>query len=103
MAEYKTCPDCGCSLDPEEHCDCGGSSMPMPVSDVISRVLFEEKERFVESLGMLMRLADVDCTGLRLKDMETVEVLYESGGRREINIACDSKIAIVRDVARVIG
>lgn len=22
MAYYRVCPDCGCSLDPEEKCDC---------------------------------------------------------------------------------
>lgn len=24
---YRTCPDCGCSLDPGESCDCGGKPL----------------------------------------------------------------------------
>ncbi len=24
---YRTCPDCGCALDPGERCDCGGNPL----------------------------------------------------------------------------
>jgi len=35
---------------------------------------------------------------LELKDEETVIIHYESGGSKPVNIACDSHIAIIKDV-----
>lgn len=83
---YRICPDCGAHLDPEEPCSC--------------REELKEKKAFIKQLKALLLEADVNLADLELPDMDTVEVSYAGGGKRRINIAADSRIAIIRDVAK---
>ena len=39
MAQYRTCKFCGCSLDPEERCDCMDDLIPVERQNNLSRVL----------------------------------------------------------------
>lgn len=84
--QYRICPLCGAHLDPEESCTC--------------RKELEEKKAFINQLKALLLVADVDLADLELLDIDTVEVSYTGGGKRRVNIAADSRIAIIRDVAK---
>lgn len=91
MANYKTCAYCGASLDPGEKCDCREKERHL-----------EEKRGFITTLKLCMIRAEVGVIDLKLLDEDTIEVTYDSGYTKKINIAMDSKIAIVRDVAKYI-
>lgn len=58
----------------------------------------EEKRAFIELLETVLIAANVDVCSLELVDNDTVMIHYFGGGKRRINIACDSKIAIIKDV-----
>ena len=91
MASYRTCPHCGANLDPDEKCECQEKEKYM-----------EEKRGFITCLKICLLRADVGMIDLKLLDEDTVEVTYTNGHIKKINIAMDSKIAIVRDVAKYI-
>lgn len=56
------------------------------------------KKELLNSLEFTLKLTGVGVAALELKDEETVVIHYESGGSKPVNIACDSHIAIVKDV-----
>lgn len=88
MASYRTCPYCGANLDPGEKCECRKTEEYL-----------EGKRAFIVRLKLCLLEANVGLADLKLLDDETVEVTYTNGYKRKINIAMDSRIAIVRDVA----
>lgn len=88
MASYRICPYCGANLDPGEKCECREKEEHL-----------EEKRAFIVRLKLCLLEAKVNLADLKLLDDETVEVTYTNGCKRKINIAMDSRIAIVRDVA----
>lgn len=84
MAQYKVCQRCGAHLDPGEPCECA--------------MISEEKRGFITRLKLLLVVSDVDLFDLKLIDNDTVEATYFGGGTRKINIAADSKVAIIKDI-----
>ena len=58
------------------------------------------KSEFVKSFESVLRNANVDVVSLDLIDDEHVEITYKGGGKRTINIACDSYKAIMIDVLK---
>lgn len=61
----------------------------------------EDRELFVENIGWLLSQTRTGVVSAAL-DSETdiVTVTFENGYTKRINVACDSYIAIVRDVAK---
>ena len=59
-----------------------------------------EKKDFIKSFEAVLRNANVDVISLDLIDDEHVEIAYKGGGKRKINIACDSYKAIMIDVLK---
>ena len=60
------------------------------------------KQQLVASLADTLRLTREDVEDLVLVDEDTVQIIYDGGGTRTVNIHCDSGIAIIRDVCRQI-
>ena len=58
------------------------------------------KSEFVKSFETVLRNANVDVVGLDLIDEEHIEITYVGGGKRKVNIACDSYKAIMIDVLK---
>ena len=58
------------------------------------------KEDLVNSLEETILMTREDIVALELENQETVIVKYESGYKKNINIACNSGIAIIRDIAK---
>ena len=62
-----------------------------------------DKAMFITNLAGLLRQTREGVVDLALsEDGETVTILFEGGGTRRANIACDSYLAIIRDVAKAI-
>ena len=59
-----------------------------------------EKKDFIKSFETVLRNANVDVVSLDLIDDEHVEITYVGGGKRKVNIACDSYKAIMIDVLK---
>lgn len=64
----------------------------------------EDKGLFVENLGWLLSQTRTGVVSAAL-DSETdiVTVTFDNGYTKRINVACDSYIAIIRDVAKHIN
>lgn len=60
------------------------------------------KAEFIKSLETTLKLTREEISSLEFKDDETVIIHYEHGYQRPVNIACNSGIAIIRDIAKVI-
>lgn len=64
------------------------------------------KQELVDSLATTLRLTRTEVSGLELTSRneheDTVIIHYQGGGTQTVNIACDSGIAIIRDVCRAI-
>ena len=58
------------------------------------------KNEFVKSFEAVLRNANVDVVSLDLIDDDHVEITYKGGGKRKINIACDSYKAIMIHVLK---
>ena len=58
------------------------------------------KSEFVKSFEAVLRNANVDVVNLDLIDDEHVEITYVGGGKRKVNITCDSYKAIMIDVLK---
>ena len=58
------------------------------------------KSEFVKSFEAVLRNANVDVISLDLIDDEHVEITYKGGGKRKVNIACDSYKSIMIDVLK---
>ena len=61
---------------------------------------FDEKALFVGNLGWLLSQTREEVVSCYLKDSETVAIKYRSGYEQTVNVAMDSYMAIVRDVAK---
>ena len=59
-----------------------------------------EKKDFIKSFEAVLRNANVDVVSLDLIDDEHVEIAYKGGGKRKVNIACDSYKSIMIDVLK---
>lgn len=64
------------------------------------------KQELVDSLATTLRLTRTEVTDLELTSKiepgDTIIIHFKGGGTRSVNIACDSGIAIIRDVCRAI-
>lgn len=58
------------------------------------------KQEFIDQYAILLRMTREDVSGLLLVDDETIIILYKNGCQKIVNIAADSGISIIRDVAR---
>ena len=58
------------------------------------------KSEFVKSFESVLQNANVDVVSLDLIDDEHVEIAYKGGGKRKVNIACDSYKSIMIDVLK---
>ena len=58
------------------------------------------KSEFVKLFESVLRNANVDVVSLDLIDDEHVEIAYKGGGKRKVNIACDSYKSIMIDVLK---
>ena len=62
-----------------------------------------DKTMFITNLAGLLRRTEEGVVDLALsEDGETVTILLEGGGTRRVSIACDSYLAIIKDVAGAI-
>ena len=59
-----------------------------------------EKKEFIKAFESTLRNANVDVISLDLIDDEHVEIAYKGGGKRKVNIACDSYKSIMVDVLK---
>lgn len=62
----------------------------------MSKLVFVE-----EYLTACLQQADVDILRLKLIDNDHIEVLFEGGGKRIVNITGDSRKAIIIDVLKI--
>lgn len=69
------------------------------VDELRSKVRGKELDMFILKLQELIRMADPDVDTL-VKVGENIEVKYTNGFTKYICIEADSKMAIIRDVAR---
>lgn len=60
------------------------------------------KKEFVAKYAELLRMTREEIDSLELIDDETVVIHYESGYGQKVNIACNSAMGIIRDVAKAI-
>jgi hypothetical protein len=60
------------------------------------------KQKLISSLEATLKLTRVGIHNLELANDELVIIHYASGANKKVNIACDSEIAIIRDVTRSI-
>lgn len=60
------------------------------------------KAELVKSLEFTLKLTRNGIACLELIDDETVVIWYEDGNNQMVNIACNSGIAIIRDVCKYI-
>lgn len=64
----------------------------------------EDKELFVENLGWLLSKTRTGVVSAALdSENDVVTVAFDNGYKKRVNVACDSYIAIVRDVAKHIN
>lgn len=68
----------------------------------LSPVPVVDKAVFVGLLEMVLRQADVAVDHVRLTDTDVVTIWFKSGWKRNVNIECDSRIAIIKDVLRAL-
>lgn len=59
------------------------------------------KQVFVRNLGQLLSQTGTGVMTAELEDKDTV-VIYFVGGTKRVNIACDSYLAIIKDVVDAI-
>ncbi len=61
-----------------------------------------DKQKFVINLGQLLSQTSTGVMAAGLEDEDTV-VIYFGGSVKRVNIACDSYLAIIKDVVNSIG
>lgn len=65
----------------------------------------ENKEEIIKKLSDLLKItragSDIDTMNLS-EDKESVAIVFSTGYTRKVNIAMDSGISIIRDVARAL-
>lgn len=60
------------------------------------------KQEFINKYSELLRMIREDINCLQLYNDETVVIQYKDGFERKVSIACNSGIATIRDIAKVI-
>lgn len=60
------------------------------------------KEQFINKYSELLQMTREGVESLVLQDNETAVITYKDNYKKEVNIACDSAMAIIMDVARQI-
>lgn len=65
----------------------------------------ENKQAFVRELGVLLKKYSREAVGelVYFEDsdrFEAVEIIYEDGHRRTVNVTADSVVAVMKDIAR---
>lgn len=66
----------------------------------------EDKQRICDRLLETLKLTRLGTDLIDLDYIEESEIVvahFEDGGKREINVACDSGIAMIKDIIRGIG
>ena len=64
----------------------------------------EDRELFVENLGWLLSQTRTGVVSAALdSENDVVTVTFDNGYKKRVNVACDSYIAIIRDVAKHIN
>lgn len=58
------------------------------------------KKELIKSLESTLKLTREGILKLNLKDPDTVEIYFEGGHIETVNIACNSGVAIIRDVTK---
>ena len=58
------------------------------------------KEEFVEKLGELLQMANIEVESARLVNGETIIVRFECGVEQEINVNFDSHYAMIQDLVK---
>ncbi len=62
-----------------------------------------DKRLFISNFAETLRQTREDIVGLALsEDGNTVTILFDGGGTRKVSIACDSYVAIMRDILAAI-
>lgn len=61
-----------------------------------------KKEEFIKSLENTLKLTREGIERLELKDEETVIIHFNNNYSKAVNIACNSGIAIIRDITKAI-
>ena len=61
-----------------------------------------DKQKFVRNLGQLLSQTSTGVMAAGLEDEDTV-IIYFGGSVKRVNIACDSYLAIIKDVVNSIG
>lgn len=59
-----------------------------------------DRALFVENLGYLLSQTREGIAGCYLDNDEVVHVQFKGGSERLVNVACDSYMAIIRDVTK---
>ena len=70
-----------------------------------AEVKLADRKNFVENLGMLLSQTRENIIGAVLIDYDTVDLMIQGTERvihLHVNVACDSYMGIVRDVARAL-
>lgn len=60
------------------------------------------KQEFIDKYAELLCMTRENVVDLKLVNDETVVIRYEFGYGQKVNIACDSGMGIIRDVAKAI-
>ena len=58
------------------------------------------KKEFIKSLESTLKLTRERITGLELKDDEIVTIHFHGGYSKSVSIACNSALAIIKDVIK---
>jgi hypothetical protein len=58
------------------------------------------KERFIEKYSELLFMTREGVSHLELLEDDYVNIVYNNGYKRKVDIACNSAMAIIRDIAR---
>ena len=59
-------------------------------------------DRLLECLYLTRQLSDLIDLDY-IKESEIVVAHFEGGGKKEINVACDSGVAMIKDIVQGIG
>ena len=87
---------------PKHVCVDDGKGMRPIYEPALSPVPVVDKAVYVALLEIVLRHADVAIDHVRLTDTDVVTIWFKSGWKRNINIECDSRIAIIKDVLRAL-
>ena len=60
------------------------------------------KQELIKSLEATLKLTRDRVESLELLDKDTVVIHFEGGYKKSVNIACDSGMAIIRDISKSI-